>query len=100
MATMFSVPPSRSADSCARSMTTSQLKLTRPMRTPATHRPDVRLSGDSIYQGNQGLFPDNEPIFLVCCLFLNDVFPFAPPKGKWSDGSPMASVDWQAYASF
>jgi len=23
-------------------------------------------------------------------------FPFAPPRGKWSDWSPMASVDWQA----
>jgi iron complex outermembrane recepter protein len=26
-------------------------------------------------------------------------FPFAPPRGKWSDWSPMASVDWQVTPS-
>ena len=26
---------------------------------------------------------------------LRGTFPFAPPRGKWTDTSPMASVDWQ-----
>jgi len=26
----------------------------------------------------------------------NGTFVFAPPKGKWNDWSPMASIDWQA----
>ena len=57
--------------------------------------PSVRLSAGLRYTKETKDYFRTTSRFFELLPFLNDVFPFEPPKGKWGDWSPMASVDWQ-----
>ena len=57
--------------------------------------PDVRISGGLRYT------KETKDYFRTTTIFTNfpglaGTFVFAPDLGKWSDWSPMASIDWQA----
>ena len=57
--------------------------------------PSVRLSAGLRYtKETKDYFRTTSSFFSLLPVF-NATFAFAPPKGKWSDWSPMASIDWQ-----
>ena len=60
-----------------------------------SHARRAAFGGPSLHQGNQGLFPHHEHLLLAAAGVQLDLA-FAPPRGKWTDRSPMASIDWQA----
>ena len=58
--------------------------------------PDVRLSaGIRFTRETKDYFRTTSTFFKLLPSF-NSTYAFAPPQGKWSDTSPMASIDWQA----
>ena len=58
--------------------------------------PDVRLSaGIRFTRETKDYFRTTSTFFKLLPAF-NSTYAFAPPQGKWSDTSPMASIDWQA----
>ena len=60
--------------------------------------PTVRLSGGLRYTKETKDYDRTTSTFysnaIINSLFAK-TFAFAPPKGKWNDWSPMASIDWQ-----
>jgi len=56
--------------------------------------PTVRLSAGIRYTRETKNYDRTTSTFSTFGPF-NGTFAFAPPKGKWHDTSPMASVDWQ-----
>ncbi len=57
--------------------------------------PTVRLSAGLRYtRETKDYFRTTSTFFSLLPAF-NATFAFAPPKGKWKDWSPMASLDWQ-----
>jgi iron complex outermembrane receptor protein len=61
--------------------------------------PTVRLSAGIRYtKETKDYFRTTSTFFSLLPIF-NSTFPFDPPKGKWSDWSPMGSVDWQVTPS-
>jgi iron complex outermembrane receptor protein len=57
--------------------------------------PTVRLSaGIRFTRETKDYFRTTSTFFSKLPAF-NSTFAFAPPRGKWTDTSPMASVDWQ-----
>lgn len=58
--------------------------------------PNVRLSGGLRYTHETKDYWRTTSTFYGLLPAFNATFDFAPPKGKWSDWSPMASIDWQA----
>ena len=56
--------------------------------------PTVRLSAGIRWTHETKDYERTTSTFSNFALF-RGTFPFAPPRGKWSDVSPMASVDWQ-----
>ena len=57
--------------------------------------PTVRLSAGLRYtKETKDYFRTTSSFFSLLPVF-NATFAFAPPKGKWHDWSPMASLDWQ-----
>ena len=58
--------------------------------------PDVRLSaGIRFTKETKDYFRTTSTFFSLLPRF-NSTYAFAPPRGKWNDTSPMASIDWQA----
>ena len=58
--------------------------------------PDVRLSAGLRYtKETKDYFRTTSTFFSLLPRF-NSTYAFAPPRGKWTDTSPMASIDWQA----
>ena len=58
--------------------------------------PDVRLSaGIRFTKETKDYFRTTSTFFSLLPSF-NSTYAFAPPRGKWNDTSPMASIDWQA----
>ena len=58
--------------------------------------PTVRLSAGLRYtRESKDYFRTTSTFFSLLPAF-NSTFAFAPPKGRWKDWSPMASLDWQA----
>jgi len=57
--------------------------------------PNVRLSGGIRWTHETKDYFRTTSAFFSLLPFLNNTFVFAPPRGKWNDWSPMASVDWQ-----
>jgi iron complex outermembrane receptor protein len=58
--------------------------------------PTVRLSAGIRYtKETKDYFRTTSTFFSLLPAF-NSTYAFAPPKGKWRDWSPMASLDWQA----
>jgi iron complex outermembrane receptor protein len=57
--------------------------------------PDVRLSAGLRYTKETKDYFRTTSTFSSNFLF-RGTYVFTPPRGKWSDWSPMASVDWQA----
>ena len=61
--------------------------------------PNVRLSAGLRYtKETKDYFRTTSTFFSLLPAF-NATYAFGPPKGKWSDWSPMASVDWQVNPS-
>jgi iron complex outermembrane receptor protein len=58
--------------------------------------PDVRLSAGIRYTRETKDYDRFTIIASSLGAFNGVSYAFAPPRGKWSDWSPMASVDWQA----
>ncbi len=58
--------------------------------------PNVRLSAGLRYTKETKDYQRSTIILSTFAPLNNTGFAFLPPKGKWSDWSPMASVDWQA----
>jgi iron complex outermembrane receptor protein len=58
--------------------------------------PNVRLSGGLRYTNETKDYDRTTSTFFSKLPAFNSTFPFAPPKGKWNDTSPMVSLDWQA----
>lgn len=61
--------------------------------------PTVRLSAGIRYTHETKDYFRTTSAFFSLLPFLNNTFVFAPPRGKWNDWSPMASVDWQVNPS-
>ena len=61
--------------------------------------PTVRLSAGIRYTHETKDYFRTTSTFFSILPVLNRTFVFEPPKGKWSDWSPMASVDWQVTPS-
>jgi len=61
--------------------------------------PDVRLSAGIRYTKENKDYFRTTSTFFSLLPFFNSTYAFAPPKGKWSDWSPMASLDWQVIPS-
>ena len=57
--------------------------------------PTVRLSAGLRYTKETKDYFRTTSTFYGFLPFFNATFAFAPPRGKWSDWSPMASLDWQ-----
>jgi iron complex outermembrane recepter protein len=57
--------------------------------------PTVRLSAGLRYTHESKDYFRTTSTFFSLLPNLNGGFVFAPPRGKWSDWSPMASADWQ-----
>ncbi|WP_309662729.1 TonB-dependent receptor [Sphingomonas sp.] len=57
--------------------------------------PSVRLSAGLRYTKETKDYFRTTSSFFGLLPFFNATFAFVPPKGKWRDWSPMASVDWQ-----
>jgi iron complex outermembrane receptor protein len=61
--------------------------------------PDVRLSAGLRYtKETKDYFRTTSTFFSLLPSF-NSTYVFTPPEGKWSDWSPMASIDWQVTPS-
>jgi iron complex outermembrane receptor protein len=61
--------------------------------------PTVRLSAGLRYtRETKDYFRTTSTFFSLLPAF-NSTYVFTPPKGKWKDWSPMASLDWQATSS-
>ena len=60
---------------------------------------NVRLSGGLRYTKETKDYFRTTSTFFSLLPFLNGTFVFSPDKGKWSDWSPMASIDWQVSPS-
>ncbi len=58
--------------------------------------PDLRLSGGLRYTKETKDYWRTTSTFYSLLPVFNGTYAFAPPKGKWDDWSPMASIDWQA----
>ena len=58
--------------------------------------PDLRLSGGLRYTKETKDYWRTTSTFYSLLPAFNGTYVFAPPKGKWDDWSPMASIDWQA----
>ena len=58
--------------------------------------PDVRLSAGLRYTKETKDYFRTTSTFFSLLPGFNSTYAFAPPRGKWSDTSPMASIDWQA----
>ena len=61
--------------------------------------PSVRLSAGLRYTKETKDYFRTTSTFFSKLPFFNSTFVFEPPKGKWGDWSPMASVDWQVLPS-
>jgi len=57
--------------------------------------PSVRLSAGIRYTHETKDYWRTTSAFFSLLPIFNSTFVYAPPKGKWNDWSPMASVDWQ-----
>lgn len=57
--------------------------------------PDVRVSAGIRYTRETKDYDRTTSTFFSLLPAFNATFAFAPPKGKWTDTSPMASIDWQ-----
>ena len=57
--------------------------------------PTVRLSAGIRYTKETKDYVRTTSTFFSLLPAFNATFGFAPPKGKWHDTSPMASLDWQ-----
>ena len=57
--------------------------------------PDVRVSAGLRYTKEKKHYFRTTSTFFSLLPAFNSTFVFAPPNGKWTDWSPMASVDWQ-----
>jgi len=57
--------------------------------------PTVRLSAGIRYTKETKDYDRTTSTFFSLLPAFNATFGFAPPKGKWHDTSPMASLDWQ-----
>jgi iron complex outermembrane receptor protein len=57
--------------------------------------PTVRVSAGVRYTDETKDYVRTTSTFFSLLPAFNATFGFAPPKGKWHDTSPMASVDWQ-----
>jgi iron complex outermembrane receptor protein len=57
--------------------------------------PTVRLSAGLRYTHETKDYDRTTTRFFSLLPALNLTFPFSPPRGKWNDWSPMASIDWQ-----
>ena len=57
--------------------------------------PTVRLSAGVRYTKETKDYERTTSTFFSLLPAFNATFGFAPPKGKWHDTSPMASLDWQ-----
>ena len=61
--------------------------------------PNVRVSaGIRFTRETKDYFRTTSTFFSLLPAF-NSTYVFVPPEGKWSDTSPMASIDWQATPS-
>ncbi len=58
--------------------------------------PDVRLSAGLRYTKESKNYDRTTSTFFSLLPAFNSTYNFLPPKGKWDDWSPMASIDWQA----
>ncbi|HEV2044374.1 MAG TPA: TonB-dependent receptor, partial [Sphingomicrobium sp.] len=58
--------------------------------------PDVRLSAGLRYTKETKDYFRTTSTFFSLLPGFNSTYAFAPPRGKWTDTSPMASIDWQA----
>ncbi len=61
--------------------------------------PTVRLSAGIRYTKETKDYDRTTSTFFSLLPAFNATFGFAPPKGKWHDTSPMASLDWQVTPS-
>ena len=61
--------------------------------------PTVRLSAGIRYTKETKDYWRTTSTFFSLLPAFNGTYVFAPPKGKWSDWSPMASIDWQVTPS-
>ena len=57
--------------------------------------PTVRFSAGLRYTHEAKDYDRTTTRFFSLLPALNLTFPFSPPRGKWNDWSPMASIDWQ-----
>ncbi len=57
--------------------------------------PNVRISGGLRYTRETKDYFRTTSTFFSLLPGFNSTFAFSPPRGKWTDTSPMASVDWQ-----
>jgi iron complex outermembrane receptor protein len=60
---------------------------------------DLRLSAGLRYTRETKDYWRTTSTFYSLLPAFNGTYGFAPPKGKWDDWSPMASIDWQAMAN-
>ena len=58
--------------------------------------PDVRLSAGIRFTRETKDYARTTSTFFSRLPSFNSTYAFAPPRGKWNDTSPMASIDWQA----
>ena len=58
--------------------------------------PDVRLSAGIRFTKETKDYERTTSTFFSRLPRFNSTYAFAPPRGKWNDTSPMASIDWQA----
>ena len=61
--------------------------------------PDVRLSAGLRYTKETKDYFRTTSTFFSLLPGFNATYVFSPPVGKWTDISPMASIDWQALAN-
>ena len=61
--------------------------------------PDVRLSAGLRYTKETKDYFRTTSTFYSLFPGFNGTYVFSPPRGKWTDTSPMASIDWQALSN-
>ena len=61
--------------------------------------PDVRLSAGLRYTKETKDYFRTTSTFYSLFPGFNGTYVFTPPRGKWTDTSPMASIDWQALSN-
>jgi iron complex outermembrane receptor protein len=61
--------------------------------------PNVRLSAGLRYTKETKDYFRTTSTFFSLLPGFNSTYAFAPPRGKWTDTSPMASIDWQALSN-